>query len=332
MRVRGFPDKTLSRGPSLLLIIELSLLGFALVTGFRSRRLPDALLRSSEGRSSLTAFFLSYIESPRIPRLNAYILSHLPETTVRFSYYFVERNSTNDTAGHTLLLPQVLRCSRCGLQRQLLVKFMFAMGYFLDHANSDWFYRGVDDTLVNFRALAPFLRDLERTANPLTDFVFRANCIPFFGNLFPQGGSGYLMSRHAVATWLPHFDDCLNMNNGFEDMDLGRFLLKWNITGLKFGGPGFMGHTIVKPVGRNVFLGKWSTLPICPDIRTIPGEICRPFLARIRDTVFYHHWPLDIEGSFRLSERVFNAPPFIFWYSETGWPIVCRMNESAASG
>jgi hypothetical protein len=213
--------------------------------------------------------------------------------------------------------------------RDLVAKYVFSMQFFLESTTSRWFFRGIDDTLVNFRALRPFLLDLEDRHDPLSNFVFLANCVRWDSAVYPQGGSGYFMSRHAVEILSPFSEEIMESTKGVEDMDLGTFLqtrLGFRLASMTTGA--MIGHSFDGENMRRIREGRWHELRPCPLTETRSAHFCRPFLAPLRDIVFYHDWPSSFPECFTNAAAVFNAPPDINWYVDSQKPIVCRLRPS----
>jgi hypothetical protein len=211
----------------------------------------------------------------------------------------------------------------------LVARYAFSMQFFLENTTSRWFFRCTDDVIVNFRALRSFLQGLEARHNPLRDFVFLANCVRWGDFLYPQGGSGYFMSRHAVEILAPLAEELMESTRGFEDMDLGTFLhkrLNFSLAALTTGA--MIGHSFPDDNLPKIKQGRWNELPQCPLTKTRSAQFCRPFLAPLRDIVFYHDWPAVFPESFANAAAVFNAPPNIGWFVDSLMPVACRFSPS----
>ena len=186
----------------------------------------------SNPRTSLATFIIALFRSPRIQRVFDHIRAGAIPRDVRFDYWFVDWTTRNNTLKHNLYPPDSWRAMlRRGApnatrMHDLVVKFAFGMRFFLESTSSRWFFRGTDDTIINFRALGPFMTDLEQRHNPLTEFVFLANCVRLGERMFPQGGSGYFISRRAVEVLAPLSERILRSTVDCEDYDLGWFMLK----------------------------------------------------------------------------------------------------------
>jgi hypothetical protein len=241
---------------------------------------------------------------------------------------------SNDTSKRNLYPPDYWRvmlrrgAANATRMHDLVVKFAFSMQFFLESTSSRWFFRGTDDTIINFRALGPFMTDLEQRYDPQTDFVFLANCVRLGERLFPQGGSGYFMSRRAVEVMAPLGEQILRSIIDCEDYDLGRFMLnRMNFSLADMTSGALIGHSFnIKRDMPRIRSGKWDEFPPCPPMAKRSAKFCRPFFARMRDIVFYHEWRPDFPACYEKAEKVFNAPPNIYWYVEAMWPVVCRLD------
>jgi hypothetical protein len=314
--------------------------GRVILNGHRaSPHIPDIVLgtrgRSGNATTSLAAFFVTHYQSLRVKRLHEYLQSGSLPSDVRFDYWFVNWTTSNDTRAHNLFPPDkwrdMIRRHPQGrhTMHDLTAKHLFSMQFFLENTTSRWFFRGTDDTFVNFRALGPFLFDLENRCIPLREFVFLANCVRWGTFMYPQGGSGYFMSRRAVEILSPLGEELQEWTKGQEDMDLGTFLrtrLKFHPASMTTGA--IIGHSFEGDNLPKIKQGSWNELPPCPLTETRSARFCRPFLAPLRDIVFYHDWPPRFLESFANAAAVFDAPPNIGWYIDSLFPVVCKLGPS----
>jgi hypothetical protein len=207
--------------------------------------------------------------------------------------------------------------------RDLVAKFWFAMRFFLKETKSLWMFRGTDDTVINFPELGSFLAEVETYRDPRTEFVFLANCVPLDSQTaYPQGGSGYLLSRKAVETLVPFEKNFIASMVLEEDRGLSRlkeFTGSFrDITSAAFCGHMFPHRQIAKLAAHNLWF------PQCKKMRTRPDP-CRYLVAPLNRLVFYHEYLGNFATTFDNAQLFFAADPSLNWWMSNDWPMICRM-------
>jgi hypothetical protein len=205
----------------------------------------------------------------------------------------------------------------------LAVKFFFALSYFLNNSTARWFFRGTDDTYINFNALLAYFQQLEKKFNPEIEFVFRANCVG--SDEYPQGGSGYLLSRAAARILEPHCQTFLSGIRHAEDVDLQTFLPKFGITMFNITDEAFNGHGFSNDDIKRLKNRQYHLLPQCSRVDDITTDGCRPFLSPVRQIVFYHEYGRPFEQSRTDIQFVTSAHPAVHWWlpPKSAWPKLC---------
>jgi hypothetical protein len=278
----------------------------------------------------LCSFFLATDQSTRIAVLHEYIRNATIPSTVTFRYWFVNATRENNTEAHTLVPSDAYRAivarSDGNKDMDLAMKFWFCMRFFLEDPQVRWLYRGNDDTLLNFRVIGDYFLQLERSYDPLKDIVVLGNCVRHDEWLYPQGGSGYLLSRAAVRLIEPLRDLYVEKWPGPEDMNMGPFWASLNISMTSVASSAFMGHTFSNEVLLKIREKKWSEFPTCPRLDLLPPEPCGRFLEPLNNLVFFHQydgqWPWPMENA----RAMFGAPPDLYWYPGPG---ACRTSDRA---
>jgi hypothetical protein len=282
---------------------------------------------------SIVAFFLTVLHSDRYSVTERHISGAGIPPTVDFSYWWVNLTQWNDTARHFLYPPDEYRelmLSRpmdlfgevTDKDGELAANMWFSLRFFLENSTARWFYRGNDDSAINFNALEGFLARLESAYNPLKEFVFLGNCIHNEQWTWPQGGSGYLLSRAAVQAFAPRGRDFMRVLKKPEDMAFDAFFesIGRNISSIT--SPAFCGHSFGVETLDRIHRKAWALLEPCPD--TIPSQFCTPFLAPLRDIVFYHEWNKSHASSIANLEAIASADSSVLWYMDGQCPHVCR--------
>jgi hypothetical protein len=195
------------------------------------------------------------------------------------------------------------------------------MRFFLDAGEPRWLFRGTDDTVVNFDLLEEFFQDLEVQRDPLKEVVVLGDCVRHEDWLYPQGGSGYLLSRAAVQLIEPLRDEWVNRWGGPEDMSFGSFLESLKIPMKGVSSAAFMGHAFSREVLFKLRERNWEGFPTCPKLDLLPTEPCGQVLARVRDVVFFHEYEGNWPGTIENARGIFEAPPGLYYYRG---PNACR--------
>jgi hypothetical protein len=306
---------------------------------FASIAAPELLDHSVDARLPFVAFFLTDVNSSRIPTLVDYMTySAVPRG---FTYFLVNYTRKNNTALRSLAPPQwcddfVQRSVVAGhmapdrKSAELLAKFFFAMAFFLAHTAEPWMWRGTDDVLINFPRLPGLIADLNRRYRPLDEAVFQGHCIIYLpvNPPFMQGGSGYLLSRFACQYLVPAVNYIAANAIPPEDQYIGRFLvdifkvMPWRMTNHRFMGFEFEEEERGWIMDRN-----FSYLPVCPTLppRVQPGSMCLRFVAPIRDIVFFHQSVGGFgEYEIRMARAVFAAPEDVHWWIYAYMSKLCK--------
>jgi hypothetical protein len=182
-------------------------------------------------KEDLIIFFVSYSDSPRVKTMNDYILANRNLSTIPFRYFFVDAPATDSAIPNLIVPPRFWELRKFSrnppMNRDLLIKYIFCNRYFLEQTNCRWKVRICDDTLVNFAKLGKFILSMNERHNPLTEFVLKAHCARWNSVLYPQGGSGTLMSRFACEISTKHeIDLLLNSSRLWDDTSIGLYMMK----------------------------------------------------------------------------------------------------------
>jgi hypothetical protein len=287
-------------------------------------------LKFSFWDSSLTAFFLTDYHSSRIPILHDYIRNRTLPSSVRFEYYFVNYTQESVPEDHFLYPPDKYRllmppCRHTRVRHyDLAVKFFFALNFFLQNSTARWFFRGTDDTFINFEALPEYFQGLEQQFKPETEFVFRANCVTN-GYQFPQGGSGYLLSRAAARMVEPHCETFMSELRVSEDMSFRAFLAKFGVSMFNVTDEAFSGHHFDDNDNQRLKDRQYHLLDPCPDVGKLARDDCSPFLSPVRQIVFYHEIERTFEQALINVKLVPLVHPALRWWIPTGvlYPKLC---------
>jgi hypothetical protein len=255
----------------------------------------------------------------------AFDLNHFYRTTpwprdLEFNYKFVGLLPTNTTNPPNLALPDNLENwtvhpdrDRAEWKFRHMTGLFWAFNYTLYETDVMWLFRGDDDVLINFDLLPAYIREMERTHDPLTEFVIRGDCM-YHGPTYPQGGAGVLFSRHAIERLIPmsHYsiwgfwEDC-------PDQRLGRVLEAMGIDAGICSSSAFLGTCLDLRDLARLREGNFSGLSQCPE--PVPDQReCRGFVAPMRQNIFFHIGPvgdyerMPVEGRMALARKLWGAP------------------------
>jgi hypothetical protein len=284
---------------------------------------------------SIVAFFLTVLNSHRYNVTEKHITKASIPPAVDFSHWWVNLTQWNDTDRHLLYPPDEYRelmLSRpldlfgevTDKDADLAVNLWFSLRFFLQNTTARWFYRGNDDSVINFNAIERFLVELESAHHPLKDFVFLGNCIRNEYWTWPQGGSGYLLSRAAAQALEPLGRDFLGHLKKPEDITFETFFEAIGRNVSSVTSAAFCGHSFGWEALDRIRRRAWTSFDPCPDFGAIPSGFCAPFLSPLRDIVFYHEWNGSAAASIANLEAIAAADPSVLWYMDGKWPHVCR--------
>jgi hypothetical protein len=319
------------------------LLQFFTAHVFHSISAPDVLDCAIEPHFPFVAFFLTDVNSSRIPLLVNYI--EFSEVPNGFTYFFVNYTKKNNSALRSLAPPPwcdnlVRRAVTVGnmapdrKSAELLAKFFFAMAFFLEHTIEPWMWRGTDDVIINFPRLPAFVADLNRRYRPFEEDVFQGHCMKYLPADLPfmQGGSGYVLSRFACKYLVRAIDYIAFHAVPPEDQYIGHFLVEvFKVKPWKMTNPKFMGFEFEDKERQWIMHRKFSSLPGCPPVRNAihPGSLCLKFVAPIRDVVFFHQSVGGFgDSDIAMARAMFTAPDDICWWIYGYMSKLCRLEPS----
>jgi hypothetical protein len=277
---------------------------------------PPVSIDSDELPNHVFAVFLTVPHSPRIPIIESFLRQTMtPEAFQSFRYAYVNYRLTNSTDSKYLAVPpfwfDIVRSQRPRLDDKsvsLVAMDFFSLSYFLEKRREPWFFRAIDDTVINLRRVRSFLNGLNAEFDGRRDVIVRGNCVVFQGIIYIQGGSGFVCSR-AAARLLNNVTRFLAQWRIAEDTTMGPFLDSLGIGARNCCSGAFMGHGS----------GRHSELP---SVKQCPGhDWARAPLPRIvepvRDLLSYHR-PNQIGAGLgetvRRASALFNAPESVRWF------------------
>jgi hypothetical protein len=214
----------------------------------------------------------------------------------------------------------------CDLPRDfaMTTRDFFALHYHVRESTADWMVRVTDDTMVNFRAIASYIRNLSLRYRTDVDIVVRGNCVSYYSFLYPQGGSGILFSRAASRHLMNGYETILVTFQHSEDIAFGWYLIEKGLKLTDIVDPHFMG------LGWNSLTWFRNDLGNaergCPEIDLERFDCVKKFVEPLNNVVFFHHQggrPRNVDA-LRVSKKVFNVNRSVMWYSgENSWPRLC---------
>jgi hypothetical protein len=181
---------------------------------------------------------------------------------------------------------------------------------------------------VNVNALPAYIQRLERQFNPNQDFVFRANCVTN-DYQFPQGGSGYVLSRKAVRMIEPHCEYFLAELREAEDMRFPGFLTIFGLSMFNVTDETFCGHSFSDTDIQRLRNQQYDSFDRCPDLEQMPRDDCRPFIAPVRQIIFFHEFLRTFEESLTDVKLLMSSKPTLHWYMPARLlnPRLCLLNR-----
>jgi hypothetical protein len=283
---------------------------------------------------SVFAIFMTDFNSSRIPDLRRYLAQSKIPSEILFEYWFVNYTRENVTALHSVYPPDDYRVAmklswrfrRFRKDLDLASKFFFGLRFYEEISSAHWFYRATDDTLIRFHNLLPFMRSLEKRYDPVTEAVVIGNCIDIKRFSYLQGGSGILFSRFAALKLVNGRDEFLKKLNRPEDVFLVSSFEKFGISLYQATSEYFIGHDILAAHRSLLWNGSLNRLPNCPDPSKIWVRSCRPFVAPLKDIVFWHQEGRNktLEHTIDFANVALSQPRTIMWWLDRGRPTLCR--------
>jgi hypothetical protein len=172
---------------------------------------------------------------------------------------------------------------------------------------------------VNFHKLGQFIEKLEDRYNPMLEFVFKAHCIQKtrMSLTFPQGGSGFVLSRFACKTVLGHRIPFFKTMLLWEDWSIGEYLRNHGFPPLALAGNNFIGHP---PLAWQVRRLENNSIPSCASLQWAlkkrRNHFCASYFTPLNEVVFVHAYPYQgWTRLLKLARNFFNAPPSVLWWN-----------------
>jgi hypothetical protein len=273
-------------------------------------------------------------EDSRAPSLIEYIRSASFPSGFAFEWAIINWTQTNSSSNHLWYPPDDYRSiiisnpyPRNHRDCDLASKFIFGLRLFLSESQADWFWRGTDDTVINFANLPKFVRLLNRRYNPRRDPVVLGHCISYPSGLsFIQGGSGWVISRRAAQMLSSMRDSWIAGINTSDDAAFARLLGQIGVSLFNTTSEFFLGHDLDR-MHQGVVTHHDMPLPACRDPSGLPQRMCRQFTAPLSDLVFWHEQlrpNFDIRGTLELAKRVFALPRDVHFWMDGGDVHLCR--------
>jgi hypothetical protein len=210
----------------------------------------------------------------------------------------------------------------------LIIKYLFCLHYAFYQTGAHWIIRLADDTLVNFASLGKMISSLNSQHNPLREAVFKAHCLDVYLNApkygyfsFPQGGSGFVVSRYACKLALDDHISILRHVISWDDYSIGYYLHKRGFPSFEMGNGYFIGRIPEHSSIDKLLTGNMTT---CQNVRAYARH-CGKHISPLRDLVIFHLNPFrGMKYLMSLGERLFHADSRVFWWNGPhGSPRFC---------
>jgi hypothetical protein len=195
-----------------------------------------------------------------------------------------------------------------------MASFAWLCQYVLSNTSTRWIYISDDDILINFHLLPAFMNGLDRAFDLLHQIVVRGDCI-MNGPVYPQGGSGVILSRFAVEKLAPYGSYSVwGFRESCPDQRLGRAMNRVFSGTAWYTSMGFLGSLYPSDF-QMLRECDFVRLRRCPNSGTLSQIGCSRFVAPLRETVFFHIGTVFHNGPGWLKQRLaiasdlWNAPP-----------------------
>jgi hypothetical protein len=258
---------------------------------------------------------------------------------VTFPYTFVGLFDENTTSPPNLAIPRdYVNWSNYApeLERwpiRTAAGQFYAFEYALRETNARWIGRLFSDTVINFDRLLPYMRELDRRYDPLTDVVLRGDCVaPGFPYL--QGGSGYILSRRALEVLVPYARYSIwGFWEDHDDQRLGHVMGRLRIHAYPCGSSAFIGIRVRDEDWERITQGNWAGMITCP-MQMVMGKPCPRFVAPVSQIVFHHagrvpEWDtIGYRGMMALLRNLWAQPHVGFWRTGREKTVLCEWNRT----
>jgi hypothetical protein len=251
---------------------------------------PDSAIAVRHGafRNGLRIAALSYKLSGERIKLSRQkwsdeICTRIPNCQVRF---LVDEPIADVTGADIRIVPQ--RPGITHVPWQLWTRFFDDLHYYLENEPHGWYWRGTDDMYVILDNFVPYFHALTSRYDPTREIVMKAQLtITVGGEMYPHGGSGWILSRAAAAILYAAKE--LLVETGpptrSDDVMMAMAISLFNLTIEQVHEPRMSGLDLMGDHLHMIQIGNFSDAPMCCNVST--GDwVDTP--RRFRDVIVWH--------------------------------------------
>ena len=182
----------------------------------------------------------------------------------------------------------------------LLFGWHQAMIDFIYQTDLPWFLRTTDDVFIYLPNFAKLINLLETIYDPYKDNVLKGHLCEYF----IHGGSGWLLSRHAVQKIMKKYPtlDNFNLSNYGDDVQASFIFEELNIPIFRWNNKAFLGSPATTESLQSFSTGDYSKLSVCD----------KPIMTRIKDIAVWHCGNQNMECAVHGKEYIENIPENIY--------------------
>ncbi|OHT11993.1 hypothetical protein TRFO_18378 [Tritrichomonas foetus] len=209
-----------------------------------------------------------------------------------------------------------------------VLKYYFGMKDFYEKTDFAWFKYQDDDTEVYSLNFKQMIDDLNSQYSPRKEIVVKCACTMdrnsvsgLFEDVYPQGGTGMILSRRAVGFFLQHFKKWYEELLFFEDRHVYRMLEKMGLDGNSISSTYFVGDQLMMNISGFINQKAYDYIPSCAIEH--PNINCKHEFYQLNKVASFHRYSDYLWFADALNKKL--IPDQIRFYDSHFRPYVCFM-------
>lgn len=210
------------------------------------------------------------------------------------------------------------------------MKRVLGAKYFVNHSNYAWYWSMTDDVLVDLNALDMMMNEFSMKYDTEKDIVMKGHLYTYFSAnktyIYPQGGSGFLMSKAAVHKFLSFGVDWAKKLKWPEDI-YGDFIIKkLNISYQSVMTPYMYGNAnVIFPIPKKI--KNCEDTKICPSL--INKTMTVSDLTPLKKLVAIHYHSSRRNSHIKTMNEIkrLKACKNLYYYINITRMYICKINK-----